>query len=375
MLFFLSGCTPFLQVSQIPEDFEVKTIAKVDADAPFAVNRSGGFAAVYDDALETIAPEGTISKIAEGAVIALCFSPSGDRLAAAVPALAPPGQPALPAGSKTVLRLFDRQGSVVAETTVPERITSITWRSEAQLLATAASIKRFSFGTEVISRLYLWDGTNPPVATTLGDVTVRRPLAKQPDEELSMNFNLAVSPLGDEIAYSSLKDPPLFSPYLSIVIRHLETGAEREVGKTSLGSAGPIYTPDGESLLVNDTQAMTRRLAIPDGREMDAWPSSGRYPALSPSGSYLFLDGRLYQGGRLVASFPSQTRGLFLPDGSALAISYQGKLYLVSGLKDQAAAPLPPADLERLLKLRRLRSLGLITEKEYKAQKVKRPAR
>jgi hypothetical protein len=69
---------------------------------------------------------------------------------------------------------------------------------------------------------------------------------------------------------------------------------------------------------------------------MDAWPSPGRYPAISSSGAFTLLDGTLYQDGRSVLSFPAQAMGAFLADGSGLAVSYSGELYLMSGLKDQA---------------------------------------
>jgi len=359
----LAGCTTLMQGAPLPEGFALKKVTKADRGTPFAVNRSGAFAAISKGGIEITDPDGSGRKIAREAASALCFSPAGDRLAAA-----------LPTENGTMLRLFDLEGNVIGETAIPERVTSIAWRSEQQVLAASLSIKKFTFGSELTSRLYQWDGLTPPAAVTLSDVTVRPPVGKLPPEQLFNSLSIAVSPYGDEIAYSQLKDPPLFTPYLRIAIRHLETGAEREVGKTSVGSGGILYTPDGESLLVGDAQSLTRKLSLPEGKELYAWPSPGSHSALSPSGSYTFLDGLLYQDGRTIATFPPQTRGAFLPDGSGLVLSYDGKVFLVSGLKDRAAA-LPTEDLDRLLKLRRLRSMGLITEKEYRAQKQKEPAR
>jgi hypothetical protein len=249
-------------------------------------------------------------------------------------------------------------------------VTTMVWRSEGELLIGALGIRKYSFGSELTSRLYRWDGTKAPAGTTLNDVTVRPKLAKTPDEALYQSLNIALSPYGDEIAYSCLRDPPLFTPYLSIGVRHLEAEAAHEVVATSVGSGAPMFTLDGESLLVGDNQSITRKVSIRDGKETYAWPSAGSYPALSPSGSYLFLDGRVYQDGGLLVAFPWQSRGAFLPDGSGLALSYAGNIYLVTGFNDKGAPPLP-ADLERLLKLRKLRSQGLISEKEYKAQKEK----
>ena len=354
----LTGCANLKPTAQLPEGFAVRELAKADAGAPFAVNHSGRFAAISKGMLQIIDAQGIALDITEGTATALCFSPSGEKLAAA-----------LPTASQTLLRLFDRRGKVLAEATTPERVTSMAWRSESQLLATTLGIRKLASGWELTARLYSWDGSSPPVATTLSTVTLESPPAALPEQTLLRTLSLAVSPYGDEIAYSSLQDQQIFAPYQKITVRQLESGAEREVGKTSVGSGGPLYTPDGDSLLVGDEHALTRRLSIPDGREMDAWPSPGSYPALSSSGAYTFLDGCLYRDGRTVLSFPAQSRGVFLPDGSGLAISCDGKLYLISGLKDQTK-PRSPAELERLLKLRRLRSLGLISEKEYSAQKA-----
>lgn len=354
----LTGCSTLKQTTPLPEGFTVQGVAKADEGSPFAVSRDGSFASVARGAVLLTDASGERRKIAKQSASSLSFSPSGAKLAAALPTET----------SSTILRMFDSKGSAIGETTIPDRVTSMAWRSEGQVLVTALTIKRFSFGSLLTSRMYSWDGATDPVATILGDVTVRPALGKVPEKSLLATLNLAVSPYGDEIAYSTLKDPPLFQPFLRIAIRHIETGAEREVTQTDLGSGGPVYAPDGESLVVGNAHRMTRRLSLPEAKEIGAWPSPGSYPAISPSGSYLFLDGNLYQDGKAITSFPAQSRAAFLPDGSGLAISYEGKLYLVSGLKDQPA-PARPADLGQLLKLRRLRSLGLITELEYKRQR------
>lgn len=100
---------------------------------------------------------------------------------------------------------------------------------------------------------------------------------------------------------------------------------------------------------------------------------AGNNLALSPSGSYLFADGRLYLGDRELTSFAKETVGEFLADGSGLVIGYKNGLFLVSGLTEPKR-PQPPADLTRMLELRRLRAQKLISDQEYKAQKAKVPS-
>jgi len=359
----LTGCAAAtLKSSALPEGFAVRNLAKVDAGAPFSVSRTGSFAVTSGGTLQVIDPSGAPGRrFAPAPASDLSFSPGGDRLAAA-----------FPSADQSALRLFDLQGQTLAEARVPGRVTFIVWRSEKELLATALVIRRRSFGSELISTLYRWDTVAPPVATVLNDLTVRPAVGKLPDPLLYKSLRLALSPYGDEIAYSTLKDPPLFTPHLAISLRHLESGAERLVAETGIGSGGLAYLPDGDSLLVGDSQALTRRVTLPDGKETDAWPSAGDRLALSPSGSYLLLDGRLFQGSREIASFPSDSEASFLPDGSGIAISQGGALFLVTGLKDPKR-PAEPGEPGRILELRRLRMLGLITEKEFKAKKSQVP--
>lgn len=354
----LTGCSAVMLTSKLPDGYTVKELAKVDRQTPFAVGSGGTYAVIVDKELKLIQGSGPARRISAEAPTVMRFSPAGTKLAAATPVQ-----------GKSVLRLFDLEGKVVGETNLPARLTSLAWRSEGELFATGVSIRKFSFGSSLTTFLYVWDGVNSPKTTTIGDVTLRPAVANLPEESLYRSHNISISPYGDEIAFSTVKDPPLFTPYVEVLTRHLETGTQHKVGVTSIGSGGPVYTPDGESVLVGDTQAMARRLALPDGKDINAWPAQGSYPAISPSGQYLFMDGRLYDGGNEVAWFPYQARGAFLPDGSGVAISYDDKLYLLSGINDRPAPPL--GDIPALLELRKLRALEKISEKEYRARKQK----
>jgi hypothetical protein len=365
----LTGCAALtppiaLPSTPLPDGFAVKRVARADLGAPFALSRSGAIVTVAEGTLQFVDPAGGPGRsIAPAPASQLSFSPSGERLAAA-----------FSTADRSLLQLFDLQGKILAEAIIPGRVTSVLWRSERELLATALEIKKFSFGSELISLLYRWDTVAPPVATRLGDVTVRPRVANLPEADLTRSLNLALSPYGDEIVYSSLTDPPLFTPYLRIALRHLESGAEREVAKTGIGSGSPLYAPDSQSLVVGDTHSLTRQVALPGGREINAWPAPGDHAALSPSGSYLLLDGHLYQEGRDVVLFPSKSVGTFLPDGSGIAISHENSLFLVTGLND-TQRPALPGDLKGVLELRRQLMQGQITDQEFKARLKKLSAR
>ncbi|QWV94394.1 hypothetical protein KP004_04190 [Geomonas oryzisoli] len=359
----LPGCAATLP-AQLPTGLEVKPIACSDAGTPFDASRNGTFATVSNGVLTLTDQQGKSVGIGRDGAGVLRFSPSGERLAVA-----------LPSKGGSLLRILDRKGATVAETPIAGRVTSVAWRSDKELLAGVLNIRKFSFGSQMTSRLFQWDGTTPPVATLLNDVTLRPHVARLPEQLLYNQLFIAVSPYRDEIAFTSLKDPPLFTPYLKVLVRNLDSGGGSEVGQVQLGEGTVIYTPDGESLVVGNAEKASRRISLLDGKELEGWPSPAINPAMSPSGSYLLLAGHLYRKGKEIATFPPDAKGSFLPDGSGLAVSYRGQLYLVSGL-DDGMPPALPAGLDRVLKLRRLRSQGLITEKEYRDQlEQKEPSR
>lgn len=352
----LAGCAPTLRTSQLPPGFSVQPLAKIDAGSAWAVNGNGRVAAVHENALNLVEPPPKPGiPVANTPPLVLTFSPKGDRLVAA-----------FADGPKSSLRSYNLEGRLLAETKVPGRVTALLWRSDAEILATSLSLKSLSLGSELASYLVRWDLKGEPTQTLIFDVTVRPELAKLPETELYRTLSFALSPYGDEIAYTALKDPPLSPPYERVALRHLESGAEKVVAELPLFSGGPVYLPDGNHLLVG-AGAMTHKLKLPWGNEVDAWTSPGDQIAVSPSGRYLLLDNRLYQGNQELFSLPRRAMGNFLPDGSGLVVADGGNLFLVAGLNDQPR-PALTGELDRILELRRQFMQGLIGDAEYKAR-------
>ncbi|WP_136514631.1 hypothetical protein [Geomonas edaphica] len=348
-----TGCATTMP-AQLPEGFRVQALVHCDAGSPFDASAKGAVACVNRDSIRLSDLHGEEKAAAGSAAKLLCFSPSGDRLAVAI---AP--------GESTVLRILDSAGNNVAETRVDGRVTSLVWRSEKELLAGALVVKKFSFGTQMASRLYRWDGAGKPEITLLGDVTLRPKVARLPEALLYNQMIVALSPYRDEIAYTTVKDPPLFNPYLKVNVQNLSTGTGGSIAEAPLGAGKVVYAPNGESLVLGGLPG--RRISLPTGKEVETWNASGAAPALSPSGAYLLLGGHLFHKNKEIATFPPNAAGIFLPDGTGVLIMYKERLYLVSGLKDEQPTPLA-GDLERTLKLRALRSKGLITDAEYREQ-------
>ena len=348
-----TGCATTMP-AQLPEGFRVQALARCDAGSPFDASVKGTVACVARGSLQLADLRGEEKSVPGNAARLLSFSPSGDRLALAI---AP--------GESTVLRILDSSGNNLGETRVEGRVTSLVWRSEKELLAGALMVKKFSFGTQMASRLYRWDGKAKPEVTLLGDVTLRPKVARLPEALLYNQMIVALSPYRDEIAYTTVKDPPLFTPYLKVNVQNLSTGTGGSIAEAPLGAGKVVYAPDGESLVLGGSPG--RRISLPAGKDVETWSAAGAAPALSPSGAYLLLGGHLFHKKKDIASFPPDAAGIFLPDGTGVLIMYKERLYLVSGLRDEPPTPLA-GDLERTLKLRALRSQGLITDAEYREQ-------
>jgi hypothetical protein len=330
----------------------------VDPGAPFAWSPDGERVALGRGGLRLWSPaDGRPRRLTDGTPTALAWSPAGDRLAAAY------GR-----GDHSLLRLHALSGAVLAETTVPGEVRDLFWPGEGGLLFAATTLRRHSFGGGFLLTLYRWSGTGAPQGTPLHDVTLKPLTLRQWGGLLGRIPALALSPLGDEIAYGRLHDPPAFSPYLRLVVRHLESGAEREVTSRPLPGAGALFAADGEGLLYDDGP-VTRAIEPWSGRRQGEWRGSGAPLALSPGGRWLLAGDRLYRDGIESSTFAGLDAAAFAPAGGRLLLRRDGRLFVLAGLEEIPPPPPEPAARGPLLWLRRWRATGLITPEEYLAQK------
>jgi hypothetical protein len=341
----------------------ISRLAGVDRDSPVVWDPTGNRIAFSHGEVRVLAANsGTDTTLAGGTATALAWSPDGTKLAGA-----------FPEGTESVVKIFDRTGTAQEGFRAPGRIGRMLWKQDGELLATAVELRAFSFGGGVTQRLYRWNGTDTPTVTTLGDTTVKRTTLQHWRAELPRTASLALSPLQDEISFTRLIDPPMYEPYLRIVLRNLTTGAERESASVPFPSAGAVFTPDGEQLLTAD--------GSDHGRRFDPWgddpaptlPGAPQEITLSPGGSTMFKGGRLTRGDTLLATFPAESRGYFSPTGDRLLIAQGGALYLLSGLPADHPRPLPAETRDRLVFLHKLRSERLITIQDYRSQKERIP--
>jgi hypothetical protein len=298
--------------------------------------------------------------LASGKPVALAWSPDGRRLAAA-----------FPDQEQTRLALLAENGRALVETTVAGRVERLLWDGDGSLLAIAVTIRTYSFGGNLRATLVRWDGEGAQVATPLYECTVKPLTLSTWGERLYALPQPVLSPLGDELLFARLHDPPALAPYLKLVVRHLQSGAEHVVASLALTSAGAVFLGDGERILYGDGFRRTLDAPLWGRKTAVEYPWGGRALAASPGGRYRLLDGHLLDQEKEIALFSGVERAVFSPYGDRLLFATGGRLWVLGGL---GADPLPefdPALGERLRKLRSWRARGLITDGDYREEKAR----
>jgi hypothetical protein len=356
MLLATAGCARLPVAGALPSGMAITRLDGVKGATAFAWHPGGAKVAVVAGNLAIVDTTGTgLGVLSHEKPDALSWAADGNRLAAA-----------FPQGERTTLRIFHGQGTNTCKTTIDGHVTTIAWLNSEELLAGALTLEPHSFGIIVKEYLYRWNGTGKAAATFIGDTTVRPFIGKWPKQVLYRTFTFSLSPLGEEMVYTRLHDPPQFTPYLKVMIRNLHNGAEMEVATAAVGSGTPVYATDGESIIYEDG-IYTQRVDPWQQRDLAMVPSPGRSIAISPGGKLLLTDGNLYSDGRSLAVFPPSSNGRFSPDGKNLLVLFEGRLYLVSGFQDGTIDSTGKQIKEQLLTLHRWRSEGLIGTTDYKA--------
>jgi hypothetical protein len=351
-----AGCAGLPVTGSLPGNVTIAEVSSVDEDSPFAFAAGGGTVAFANGGLRIRdLASGRELPVSADAPTALSWSPDGAKLAAA-----------FSAGGGSVLRLFDREGAVQAETRVPGRVNALAWGAPPEVMAFVVTRQVYRFGTNLAEVLHRWDGKGKPTSTPLSETTLMPASLPMQEQIIRNNLTFAVSPLHDEILYTRLYAPPAFTPYLKLILRNLENGREREVGTASPFSAGGLFSGSGDWIVYGEGESESRQIDPWRDKNLLTFSSPGRTLALSPSGHYLLLDGHLYRDGQQIATFPSECNGAFAPQGGRLAIRYGKRLYLVDLPADGPVPPLDPAGAERLRQLRKWLSEGLITVQEYR---------
>ena len=352
---FAAGCASLPVSGPQAASLSATALTSVAPAAPWCINPADFSIAMGDNGLQLVDPaSGIRTRLAPPSPSALAWSPDGKRLAAA-----------LPGGDSGTLAIFSRQGESIAQAPVPGRVTSIEWVSPTDLVALGVGVRAFSFGSAITATLYRWDGTSEPQATRLFETTVKPLTVRQWGDRTVTSISMAISPERDEMLYTRLHDPPAFSPYMRIILRNLDNGAERDVATVPFSSGGGRFVGLGDRIVYGDGSSSSTLMEPWSDKVIHTFPAPGKQLAASPAGKYLLIDGHLYQGETEIASFPPTAEGRFAAAGD-LYIRHGTDIYRVGGLTETIPAPLSPAVAERLRTLRAWRSEGLISDREFR---------
>jgi len=293
------------------------------------------------------------------------------RLSDPSPGLAAWGTPGLAVasvhGETASLRLVRSdapgKGSGIESVEFDGVVTAMTWSRTGLLYALVNRHAYYQFGINQRTLLLRWRPGQEPTWEQLSDVTLDRSTPTLVGERFPFGPQLELSPLEDEILYSRLHDPPAFPAEYRVFVRHLETGKERMIGRHGLNGGEARLLPDGESALLAEGSFPLRKLPLwGEGEEGLPLPSG---PTLEVAGELVYVGGGLYRGSERLWQLTRPFPGRFSPDGSRLAILSQGQLYVLDTAATTSGVE-PPSPSAKLLKLRRLRALELISPAEYR---------
>jgi hypothetical protein len=352
-----SGCTHHLQMSGVlPSGASVSEIGNCDATAPFDLDMKGENIVFADGGLKIQnLISGRSRMICPDTPSALAWSPDGRRIAAA-----------FSRENEGALRLYGFEGELQAEVKVSGNISSIAWRSTTEVLAMNIRVTHFSFGANITEALLQWDGVSDPKRLIFFDNTLKPSTVKQGKDYLIGRLTFKLSPLGDEVLFVNVIDPPLYPTYFRIMLHNIDSGKAREIAKVSLDSGGGAFLGAGESILFGDGEHQSQISDPWKDIILRTIPTPGREVAVSSGGRYMMLDGNLYFEGTRTASFQESCRSSFSGFGGHMAVECGDRLYLVSGLKEDLPAQFQSKEIARIKELHKLLSEGLITHQDYR---------
>lgn len=344
----LSSCATVIARGALPRGAVVEELGPSDPGTPFAADPAGRRLALVRSGELVLVDGGGAVKRLGGLPRAIAFS-AGSRLAAS-----------FPAGPDSELRLYSPDGALEATARVPGALSSLAWLSDGEVAGGAATLERFSFGATRTEHLVRWTGKGEPSLVQTGSTTVK-PLTMARDGALAERGpGLSASPLGDEVCLTQLHDPPAFPQFSVLLLRNLDSGATRELGRQPWGFAGAAWADDGDALWLGD--GSSTRLFHWTGRQLTRLASPGRSVAVSPRGTWVLADGRVFEGGAERIALQPDAEGLFTARG--LLVRSAGRLHLLASFAEDRR-PVLPDEAARLRELRRLRAQGLITPVDY----------
>lgn len=283
---------------------------------------------------------------------ALCWSPDGTLLAAVVPT-----------EGDSHLYVFDRNGVSVYEQSLSGRVGRLQWPQAGNLTAGVVKHKAYTFGTHMSGQILRWDDHWQVKKTLLYETTITPATAFLFAGRLQESLDFDISPFGDEVLYTRLFAPPAFAAERYLVLQNLQTSDETRITTLPLLTGKGRLVNDGESALVATGSGIVSRRRLWSPEVIQEW--SGVQVDYDASSGLLLAGHQLFKNKELLLELPLKSRVKLSSGGQYLLVEWQKQLYLITGYPVHQVNTLSEFKLQKIKKLRRLRSRGLIEPIEY----------
>jgi hypothetical protein len=263
----------------------------------------------------------------------------------------------------STLYVFNSEGFPVFEQTFSGRVGRIQWLSNGELIIGLLEVKIYSFGSNLKGKLLRFNRDWGLRAASLFETTINPLLSKELAGKLPQTFDFDISASGDEVLYSRLYSPPAFPPARHLMLQNLQTHKETRIAVLPLLAGKARLTIDGESAFITAGAGQVEKQAL--------WgtDTGGHWPAddfdYDVSSGLLLTENQLLRENDSLLSLPPESQGKLSWGGHFLLVSWENQLYLLTGYPVDPARMLTNFTLNKLRKLRRLRSRGLIDQNEY----------
>lgn len=324
------------------------------APTAIAIDNSAKFVAVGGDSLWLIdLHSGARRQLLNDNVDALCWSFDGRWLAVAQRQ-----------GRGALLKIFSHSGLLVNEIAFEGRLVQLLWPPGELLYGAELRTRSYRFGTHLDANFYIVATNGSKEAIDLYETTISPAVAARLEERVYQPLEIDLSPLKDELLYTRIFAPPAFAAERRLVIRNLVSEAERQVSAIPLNKGAGYLQADGESLLVAEGDGQVRQVSLWKDQQQIRY-TADKF-AYHRSGPWLMLGQRLRQDrGDLDLVLPDSVQLYFSSNGQQLILKRGAQLYLLKDLPVDGLPQIEASELKTWLKLRKLRSLGLISHEEY----------
>lgn len=238
--------------------------------------------------------------------------------------------------------------------------------STSEIMIPAARLTTYRFGTEVrqvILRVTPGEGTL--TEEPLHSATLRPSTYARFQEAIHRGFTITLHPDGDEILYTRVQDPPEFTPYRKVILRHLSSGEELEVGTIPLDAPPPLFSGIDDEILTTDGRTILR--TDPWEGKSTPLPEQGGVMAVAPSGARRLIAGSLLlDDATILTTLPPDSQGLFSRDGTVLVVIHDGTAYRILLPPPRNRSVRTDDDIRKILNLRTLRAKRLISPRDFR---------